>query len=219
MKKITSLLAISVLLMSACSPKQEKTGEINGDRIEITPLIVNRVIFQDTFLINRSYADSSKGKTITPHSSYDPNPALYLKDQEFNKMKEAVLAALHSSDSKVFLSNNGGAPDWTKPASKQEIREKMIVCDSIKESSFDADGNEILTPKFYCDSTSIMDQISQIYFYETWYFNKKSNMIEREVRGYSVYWYDAERQAFRQLFYVFKDEESFKTVKKNYWEL
>ena len=217
MKKIIPILSI-VLLVSACGTKENKTEASNSDRMEITRFIVNRVIFQDTLLINRELNDTAKTK-LEPHSCYDGNPALYLKGEQFEKLKEAIWMVIKSPDSKTFFNVNGGPPDWSQPAPKDVIRDKIIMCDSITESSFDEKGNEILTAKFYCDSSSIMDAVSQIYFYESWFLNKKTSMIERDVLGYSLYRYDAEKQGFRQLFYVFRDEEAFKTAKKNYTEL
>jgi hypothetical protein len=41
-----------------------------------------------------------------------------------------------------------------------ETPKKVWVCDSIQESSFDSEGNEILTPKLFCDSV-LQEQVKK----------------------------------------------------------
>ena len=89
-------------------------------------------------------------------------------------------------------------------------------CDSIIESFFDAQGNEVVKKSFACDSTSIFRDICRIDFYETWYFNKETNMIEKDVIGYSVLKFVEERNAFKQLFSVLRDEQAIKKWNKYY---
>jgi hypothetical protein len=218
MKKIL-LAVLTGILLNACTSKS--SGSTSEDRIEITPFIVSKVILQDTLVINRLFAKDTgyKGTFIEPGFSYDNNPALYLEKREFENLQTSIWAMINEPKSKVFLGLNGEAPDWNKPVSKTDLRSRMMRCDTVAMSTFDPKGNEIITAVWACDSTSIMEGIAAICFYETWYFNKSNNMIEKEVLGYSVFQYVEDKQAFRQLFYVFRDEEALKKAKTNYSDL
>jgi hypothetical protein len=53
--------------------------------------------------------------------------------------------------------------------------------------------------------------------YETWYFNPQNNMIERDVLGYSLMEYVPEKEAYRLMGDVFKNEVARKRVNDNYF--
>jgi hypothetical protein len=53
----------------------------------------------------------------------------------------------------IFLLAACGSKEKESEAKNEsETPKKVWMCDSIKESSFDAEGNEILTSKLHCDS-------------------------------------------------------------------
>jgi hypothetical protein len=220
MNKKILLIFLTGTLLYACT-NRSSGGSSSGDRIEITPFIVSKVILQDTLVLNRLFLKDTgyKGTFVDPGISYDNNPALYLEKKEFENLQSSVWTMMRDPKSKIFLGLNGTAPDWSKPASKKELRDRFFRCDTVPMSTYDPNGNEIITAVWACDSTSIIDGLGAIYFYETWYFNKANNMIEKEVLGYSLFQYIEEKQAFRQLFFVFRDEEALKKAKENYSDL
>ena len=59
--------------------------------------------------------------------------------------------------------------------------------------------------------------IVRIDFYESWYFNSDNNMIEKETLGYSLFEYVPAKEAYRQLYFVFKDEAALEKAKKYYF--
>ena len=62
-----------------------------------------------------------------------------------------------------------------------------------------------------------MNEISRIIFFESWYLNTKTNLIEKETLGYSVWQYVKDKEAYRELFVVFRDEKAIKKAKKYYF--
>lgn len=89
------------------------------------------------------------------------------------------------------------------PMEKQRIRDKLKTCDSIPESSVDADGNEVITKVFKCDSTSIFRNIRKYKLKEDWFFDKQKSVMEVRVLGIGVYTYNEEKEAATELFWVY----------------
>lgn len=90
----------------------------------------------------------------------------------------------------------------------------MILCDSIIESNFDAKGNETVVTRWACDSVSRFKDINMIKFFESWYINDKTNLLEKEMLGYGVYLLDSKWKLYRPLFFIFKDSLSVEKAKK-----
>ncbi len=83
------------------------------------------------------------------------------------------------------------------------IKDKLKKCDSIKESSFDAEGNEIITSRWNCDSTSIFREVLKYQLKEDWFFDKQKSVLEVRILGLGAYQYVEEKEAYKELFWVY----------------
>lgn len=83
------------------------------------------------------------------------------------------------------------------------IKDKLKKCDSIKESSFDAEGNEIITSRWNCDSTSIFREVIKYRLKEDWFFDKQKSVLEVRILGVGAYQYVEEKEAYKELFWVY----------------
>ncbi len=212
MKKAIGTFLVVSLLISSCSRNpgepRARSGK-NNERIEITPFIVNKVILLDTTQIKTMYAQSDSGKmTLSEYDSYFSQPCLYFNKLQFEQLKSVVWRLVRDPKSKVYPGLG------TSPYEAKALRDRVIVCDSVAESAFDEKGKEVITMRWMCDSTMIVSEINMIQFFESWYFNPENNMIERETLGYTVLQYVKEKEAYKYLFYVFRDEEAVKKAKK-----
>jgi hypothetical protein len=102
-------------------------------------------------------------------------------------------------------------------SSAKEVKDRVVQCAMVEESMFDANGDEIVQSKFMCDSMSSIRNINQIRFFESWYFNPATNMIERELLGYSLHEFVSDKNAFRELFDVFVNEAALEKARKYYF--
>jgi gliding motility associated protien GldN len=89
------------------------------------------------------------------------------------------------------------------PMEGSVIKDKLKKCDSIKESSFDADGNEIITSRWNCDSTSIFREVLKYQLKEDWFFDKQKSVLEVRILGVGAYQYVEEKEAYKELFWVY----------------
>lgn len=193
------LIALTALVVS-CSTKPR---EAEDKRTEITPFIVSQIILRDT---TQERTDSGKVSAPKPEVLNTE----WLSEKQFKQLESAVWILARDPKSKVYAHLTSAAP-----STSQEVKNQIVYCDSIEESSFDAKGTEIVKSVFVCDSNSAVLNIRMIRFCESWYFNKETNMIEKELLGYSLLVYVPEKQAFKPLFYVYRDEEACKVARKN----
>ena len=210
MKKL-SLLILIVLIWS-CSRKDGKDSVSDTKRIEITPFKINKILLRDTQLIKTVYAMADSGRMSI--NEYQENWGLeykFLDLTSFNALRMSVWALMRNPASRVYINS------FDKPATPQELKDRLLKCDSLQQSSFDANGDEIISVVYNCDSTSTIRNINQIRFFETWYFNPANNMIEREMLGYSVHEFVSDKNAFRELFDVFVNDEALEKAKKYYF--
>jgi hypothetical protein len=206
MKFYLSFVILLVLLFSCSRPVKE-----DKKRIEISPYKVTEVILKDTMQVKTAYAKCDSGRATMFEFAQDYcNPHVYLNAQQFSEFQKAIWIMVRQPKSKIYKALDG------PQATMQDMRSMFKRCDSVEQISYDAKGVEMTTPVFVCDSTSLVDQINKVVFFESWYFNPSNNMIERDVLGYSVWAYMLDKEAWRELFYVVKDEESLKKLKK-YW--
>ena len=89
------------------------------------------------------------------------------------------------------------------PLEGSAIKDKLKKCDSIKESSFDVDGNEILTSRWNCDSTSIYAEVIKYCLKEDWFFDKQKSVLEVRIIGVGAYQYVEDKEAYKELFWVY----------------
>ena len=196
MKKIIAILAAAVLIFPACSRKKHTAKKGKEERIEIVPFYREKVMIQDLHKIDTNLYYVEKEE--------------FLNEKDYENFKSTMWSLIRNPKAKVY--------NWVdQQATASELKDRVAFCDSVMESSFDAEGNEIVTTRFMCDSVSAMNNLSMVYFYESWYLNTKTNLIEKETLGYSVYQYVKSKEAFRELFFVFKDDEARDKCKKYYF--
>jgi hypothetical protein len=210
MKKIAIVLL--GLALVACSRKvKEKIKDQIQDRIEITPFIVTKLILKDTTQLKTIYAQTDSGRiSMSDYKEYVDDLPMYLDKNQFRNFEAAMWEIVRDPKAKVFMND--------KPVTKDQIRNRFFLCDSIMEVSYDAKGNETIKASFACDSTSVVHHINMIRFAESWFFNKNSNMIEREILGYSVFEWVPEKMGFKSVFEVYPNEDSHKKAKRyDFW--
>ncbi|MGZ3883188.1 MAG: type IX secretion system ring subunit PorN/GldN, partial [Bacteroidia bacterium] len=93
--------------------------------------------------------------------------------------------------------------EFLVPYELAAVKDKLKKCDSIKESTFTAEGEEVLTSRWSCDSTSIYANIFKYGLKEDWFFDKQKSVLEVRIIGLAAYEYIEEKEAYRDLFYVY----------------
>lgn len=195
MKKLVILSVLALLVFTDCGRKKH-SAKAKEERIEIVPFYRERVMVQDLHDIDTNL--------------FLVEPEEFLNKEQYENYKSAIWTIIRNPKSKVY--------DWVEQISKpEELKNRVSFCDSIKESTFDAQGNETTTSRFLCDSASVMDNLSRIEFYESWYLNTKTNLIEKETLGYSIWQYVKSKEAFREIFLVFRDDAAREKCKKYYF--
>jgi len=207
-----SILTI-ILFVWACSRKQEKDiPHSEQQRVEITPFKINKVLLIDTQSIKTVYLLSDSGRMSIAQYQYNwGKDYKYLDFASFSALRKAVWALVKSPGSRVFVN------PLDKVSGQKEVQDRVVQCGMVEEVNFDAEGNEIIKSRFNCDSMSTIRNINQIRFFESWYFNSKTNMIEREVLGYSLHEFVADKNAFRELFDVFVNDAALEKARKFYF--
>lgn len=196
MKKIIILSILASLVFSDCGRKKHNTKKGKEERIEIVPFFRERVMVQDLRQIDTNLYYVEKEE--------------FLSEKDYENFKSSMWSLIRNPKAKVY--------NWIdQQATVEELKDRVVFCDSVQESTFDAKGVEVITSRFMCDSVSAMNNLSMVYFYESWYLNTKTNLIEKETLGYSVYQYVKSKEAFRELFFVFKDDEAREKCKKYYF--
>lgn len=196
MKKLIILSVLVALCFTNCGRKKHSAKKSKEERIEIVPFYRNLVAVQDLHEIDTS--------------QYLVEPEEFLNKTQYETFKQAIWSMIRDPKSKVY--------NWIdQQATAQELKDRVIYCDSITETSFDAQGNEVVRSGYGCDSVSIMNNLSKVEFYESWYLNTKTNLIEKETLGFSLWNYVKEKEAFREILLVFKDEEARMKCKKYYF--
>lgn len=120
---------------------------------------------------------------------YDPPfsyDQLFLSQAQFEAFEKNLWKALKDSTTKVYP--NDGVNN--KPINKKKFFE------NAKEWTW--------------------GHLTMIETYETWYFDPNTNLIERDVLGYQVMEYVKDKQAYRILGCIFKDEKTKKKVNDLY---
>lgn len=202
------IIAFAGVIVFSCSPKTKSDKATVKGRFEITPYKETEVILKDTMTIKTAYARSDSGRvSLHEFSQSYSRMGTYLNSSQFKMIEKSVLIMAKNPKSLVYSS-------WdSSPITSAVFSKWFITCDTIDQIAYSPEGVEMVTKVFYCDSTSLLSQINKIIFYESWYFNPDNNQIERDVMGYSVLAYNSFKEAWKELFIVIKDEESFKKMK------
>ncbi len=196
MKKIFYIFALVLVFVSACSRKKHSEKNQQEGRIEIIPFYQNQVDVKDLQKIDTNL--------------FLVEPEEFLDRESFARLTNAMWALVRNPNSRVFYDGF----DTTRIA-KDFIQNKLMQCDSV--IPVDSLDNTVGPHMWVCDSTSRMNEISRIIFFESWLMNPKTNLIEKETLGYSVWQYVKDKEAYRELFVVFRDEKAVKKAKKYYF--
>jgi hypothetical protein len=210
MRKIAIVL-LGLALVACRGKVKEKIKDQVQNRIEITPFIVTKLILKDTTQLKTIYAQTDSGRiSMSDYKEYVDDLPMYLDKHQFRNFEAAMWELVRDPKANIFIGD--------QKLTAAQARARLVLCDSIRQTSFDAEGNEVISAAFMCDSTSVIHHINMIRFAESWYFNKSNNMIEREVLGYSVFEWIPEKMGFKSVFEVYPNEESHKKAKRyDFW--
>lgn len=188
-------ICLILLVVFSFSAKAQKT------KWTLAKVIKTRVIINDTTKIGTILQQYDSSNTLNEY--IENNYEKYLERRCFYQLKESIYKIAKTKNAIVY--RNG------QRLTTKEIKELYTNCDSVEVLKCFGGKNE--APSFTilsCDSTSKIENISAINFYETWVFNEKNKMIEKEVLAYQLEYYDFDKSLYIPLFMVFKDEKSVK---------
>lgn len=89
------------------------------------------------------------------------------------------------------------------PLQLSDVKTKFTKCDSVEESSYDANGNEVLTKTWQCDSISILKNILKYRIKEDWFFDKQRSVLDVRILGLMPRIYIEDKDVFSDLFWVY----------------
>lgn len=93
--------------------------------------------------------------------------------------------------------------DFTVPMERSEIRNMLVVKDSIDQIDVNDKGEEVSTRILVVDSVSIYKRIQRFRLKEDWFFNKQTSTLEVRIIGIGSYEYVEDKEAYRELFWVY----------------
>ncbi|HWY38465.1 MAG TPA: gliding motility protein GldN [Bacteroidia bacterium] len=96
-----------------------------------------------------------------------------------------------------------GDEEFLSPMTLAQIREKLVKCDSIEEIGADAEGNEVRTKTFKCDSTNIYLNTTKYRLKEDWFFDKQKSVLEVRILGLCPMKYDEAKDVYYETFWVY----------------
>lgn len=93
--------------------------------------------------------------------------------------------------------------DFLAPFELSAIREKLVRCDSVPETNYDAEGNEVTTSRWTCDSVGILKDLQVLHIKEDWFFDKQKSVLEVRILGIQFLTRDEEKGGLKDLFWVY----------------
>ncbi len=209
MKYIIPFLSIVILISCKQQNSEVKLESKENDRTEVTSCIETSIVLRDTTSLSR-IGKEFEGRPVMSYNSANETYRTFLSEPEFQIIIKSIKKLMNKPESFVYSDILG------EPMNSNEIKNRMIICDSILESNFDASGKETVVAILACDSTSEFKHINMIKFYESWFVNNKTNLLEKEMLGYSVFGYDYDKRAYKELFSVFNDSISREKVRNKF---
>jgi hypothetical protein len=189
-----TVLCFSSMIINAQVVDSKKTATPIS-KPTLARLIKTRVIVKDISAVNTSSNHVSDSITETSIN--------YLEPANFFKFKQSILKIADSKDALVF------DPAGLKiHLTKKDIEYKIQSSDRRPES-------EMLQEYF---SAKIFN-ISAIDFYESWNYNEKNKMIEKEILAYQILTdrvdsNSGESMGYQPLFIIVKDNEAKKKLSR-----
>lgn len=93
--------------------------------------------------------------------------------------------------------------DFLVPLELAVVKQKLVECDSISESNYNEAGDEIITKRWQCDSTTILKKLTVVRMKEDWFFDKQKSVLEVRILGMQILSVDEEKGALKPLFWVY----------------
>lgn len=129
------------------------------------------------------------------------NHPLYYPTEEVNgrnSLLQTLKRALFRGEIIAF-----GDEEFLSPLSLSQIKEKLVKCDSAEDVGADAEGNEVRTKVFRCDSTSIYENVTKLKLKEDWFFDKQKSVLEVRILGICAMKYDETKDIYTEMFWVY----------------
>lgn len=204
--KLLVVLAIGMIV--SCTPphKEELKSESQTTRTLITSCIESTFILRDTTTIKNLSKDEASQSIFQYHRDRE-SYVTFLTEPEFAVIRSSIKELAKNPQEYLYHDVN------EKPLTKEEISFRLVQCDSVVESNFDATGKEVMIKRWMCDSVTMPNLINMIKFYEAWYINNETKLIEKDLLGYAVYAWDDFRKGYRNLFYAFKSKDALQMAK------
>jgi len=92
---------------------------------------------------------------------------------------------------------------FLRPYELSAIRKRLVTLDTIDEIIYKPDGTEVSVRVPVADSTSIYARVLRFRLKEDWFFDKQKSTLEARIIGLAAYEYDAEKEGFKELFWVY----------------
>ncbi|MCE3228909.1 MAG: hypothetical protein K0S32_3460 [Bacteroidetes bacterium] len=96
--------------------------------------------------------------------------------------------------------------DFQVPYNKIDIRNKLVSRDSIDQIFITAEGDEKPVKILVMDSTDIYRRVLKYRLKEDWFFDRQKSTLEVRVVGLAAYEWVEDKEAFRELFWVYFPE-------------
>lgn len=93
--------------------------------------------------------------------------------------------------------------DFFVPFEKAEVRRLLVKSDTLEQFTVDEKGEEKSVMVPVVDSSSIFRRVQKFRLKEDWYFNKQLSTLEVRIIGIGAYEYIEEKEAYRELFWVY----------------
>jgi hypothetical protein len=203
-KIIAATLTFFLILLIGCKNENEKviekTTEDHAQLTQLTQLISYKVFIRDADWKAFVKADSlnAHGANVDEVMGTSVN---YLTYKDYSM----YLASLKTT---ILDSNSVMTDPKFKLASKFDERKGLFtICDSLQEENAGK-----TTTIFVCDSTSRVEQIVGLEFYESWSINKTTGEFLKEIIAFSPLTV-GDGDKLIPVYYFFKNKESIDLVK------
>jgi hypothetical protein len=172
-----------------------------GSKHDLARLIKTRVLIKDVTTINTVLL---RYGSTQPVSGYiKENYFNYLERANFLKLSESLLKLAHKEGTFVYH-----PMDINMELTRSEIESRLYYSSPF----YDMNGENLYDSVQY---TPV--EITAIDFYESWFFNEKTGMIEKDVLAYKLLidYKDAsteEIKAYKPLFYIAANHEKWERL-------
>ncbi len=93
--------------------------------------------------------------------------------------------------------------DFLAQLELSDVRGKFSTCDSIEESNYNENGEEVITKRWSCDSLGVLRECQVLRLKEDWFFDKQKSVLEVRILGIQFLKRDEEKGGLKDLFWVY----------------